>query len=101
MLQFKNIVKKPVIWIPPIIVSAVTAPISTCLLDISCSPVGSGMGTAGMVGILEAVNVMGSNYWIPLIIIDLVAPAFFTYVIYKAFKKLSFIKNGDLKLEQF
>lgn len=101
MLQFKNIVKKPVIWIPPIIVSAVTASISTCLLDISCSPVGSGMGTAGMVGILEAVNVMGSNYWIPLIIIDLVAPAFFTYVIYKAFKKLSFIKNGDLKLEQF
>lgn len=101
MLQFKNIVKKPVIWIPPIIVSVVTAPISTCLLDISCSPVGSGMGTAGMVGILEAVNVMGSDYWIPLIVIDLVAPAFFTYVIYKAFKKLSFIKNGDLKLERF
>ena len=53
MLQFKNIVKKPMIWIPPIITSVVIAPISTCLLNISCSPVGSGMGTAGMVGILE------------------------------------------------
>ena len=100
MLQFKNIVKKPMIWIPPIITSFVIAPISTCLLNISCSPVGSGMGTAGMVGILEAVNVMGTNYWVPLIVIDLVAPAFLTYGIYKAFKKLSFIKNGDLKLER-
>ncbi|WP_282144992.1 PTS transporter subunit IIC [Thomasclavelia cocleata] len=100
MLQFKNIVKKPMIWIPPIITSVVIAPISTCLLNISCSPVGSGMGTAGMVGILEAVNVMGTNYWVPLIVIDLVAPAFLTYGICKAFKKLSFIKNGDLKLER-
>ena len=100
MLQFKNIVKIPMIWIPPIITSVVIAPISTCLLNISCSPVGSGMGTAGMVGILEAVNVMGTNYWVPLIVIDLVAPAFLTYGIYKAFKKLSFIKNGDLKLER-
>ena len=39
MLQFKNIVKKPVIWVPPIIVSAIIAPVSTCLLNISCSPV--------------------------------------------------------------
>ena len=100
MLQFKNIVKKPIIWIPPIITGIIIAPISTCLLNISCSPVGSGMGTAGMVGILEAVNVMGSNYWVPLIVIDLVAPAFLTYVIYKAFKKLSLIKSGDLKLER-
>lgn len=51
-------------------------------------------------GDLEAVNVMGTNYWVPLIVIDLVAPAFLTYGIYKAFKKLSFIKNGDLKLER-
>ncbi len=100
MLQFKNIVKKPMIWIPPIITGVVIAPISTCLLNISCSPVGSGMGTAGMVGILEAVNVMGTNYWVPLIVIDLVAPAFLTYGIYKVFKKLSFIKKGDMKLER-
>lgn len=92
MLQFKNIVKKPMIWIPPIITSVVIAPISTCLLNISCSPVGSGMGTAGMVGILEAVNVMGTNYWVPLIVIDLVAPAFLTYGIYKAFKNYLLLK---------
>lgn len=101
MLQFKNIVQKPIIWIPPIISGIVIAPISTCILNIACSPVGSGMGTAGMVGILEAINVMGSNYWIPLIVIDIIAPAFISFVIYKMFKKLSFIKSGDLKLSQF
>ena len=60
MLQFKNIVKHPIIWLPPILTSAIIAPISTCLLEISCSAIGSGMGTAGLVGILEAVNVMGN-----------------------------------------
>ena len=57
------------------------------------------MGTAGFVGILEAVNVMGSSYWLPVIVIDLIAPAFLTYVIFKMFKKLTFIKSGDLKLD--
>lgn len=100
MLQFKNIIKHPVIWIPPILTSVIIAPISTCLLEISCSSVGSGMGTAGLVGVLEAVNVMGNNYWIPLILIDLIAPMFITWGIYKAFKKLRYIKPGYLKLDR-
>lgn len=100
MLQFKNIVKHPIVWVPPILASIIVAPISTCLLEIACSPVGSGMGTAGLVGILEAVNVMGSNYWIPIIIIDLLAPLLITFGIYKAFKKLRYIKSGYLKIEK-
>lgn len=101
MLQFKNIVKHPIVWLPPIIASAIVAPISTCLLEISCTSIGSGMGTAGFVGILEAISVMGNSYWIPIIIIDLIAPMFITYGIYKAFRKLNYIKKGYLKLEHF
>lgn len=101
MLQFKNIVKHPIIWVPPIIASAIIAPVSTCLLNISCSAIGSGMGTAGLVGILEAINVMGSAYWIPIIVIDIIAPIVITFGIYKAFKKLKYIKNGYLKLNRF
>lgn len=101
MLQFKNIVKHPIIWVPPIIASAIIAPVSTCLLNISCSAIGSGMGTAGLVGILEAINVMGSAYWIPIIVIDVIAPIVITFGIYKAFKKLKYIKNGYLKLNRF
>ena len=101
MLQFKNIVKHPIIWLPPILTSAIIAPISTCLLEISCSAIGSGMGTAGLVGILEAVNVMGNNYWIPIIVIDLLAPMLISFGIYKAFRKLNYIKAGYLKLDRF
>lgn len=98
MLQFKNIVKRPIIWLPPIIASIIIAPISTVVLNIQCNAVGSGMGTAGLVGILSAIEVMGAKYWIPLLLIDVVAPAIITYAIYQAFKKLRYIKNGDLKL---
>ena len=92
MLQFKNIVKHPIIWVPPILTSIIIAPISTCVLEISCTPVGSGMGTAGLVGILEAINVMGSSYWIPIIVIDIIAPILITWLIYRSFKKLKYIK---------
>ncbi|MFV0393001.1 MAG: PTS transporter subunit IIC [Coprobacillaceae bacterium] len=100
MLQFKNIVSNPIIWIPPILASIITGPISTVVLGIECTAVGSGMGTAGLVGILSAVEVMGNAYWIPIIIIDVIVPAVITYAIFKAFKKLKYIKNGDLKLTQ-
>lgn len=98
MLHFKNIVKRPVIWLPPIIASMIIAPISTVVLNIQCNAVGSGMGTAGFVGPLSAIDVMGNHYWIPLLLVDIVAPALICYAIYKAFRKLNYIRSGDLKL---
>lgn len=100
MLQFKNIVKKPMIWLPPIIASMIVAPISTLVFSISCSAVGSGMGTAGLVGILEAINVMGNNYAIVICLVDIVLPAILVFVIYKAFRKLNYIRPSDLKIER-
>lgn len=100
MLQFKNIVRRPMIWLPPIIASIIVAPISTLVFNISCSAVGSGMGTAGLVGILEAINVMGNHYAIVICLVDIVLPALLVFVIYKAFRKLNYIKSGDLKIER-
>lgn len=98
MLQFKNIVKRPIIWIPSIVASLITGPLSTALLGIQCTAVGSGMGTAGLVGILEAIQVMGSSYWLPLLIVDVLLPIVICYSMYKAFRKLNYIKSGDMKL---
>jgi uncharacterized membrane protein len=98
MLQFKNIVSHPFIWIPPILTSIITGPISSVVLGIKCNAVGSGMGTSGLVGILSAVEVMGNSYWIPIVIIDIIVPALITYGLYKTFRKLNYIKKGDLKL---
>ena len=101
MLQFKNIIRRPVIWLPTILTTIITAPISTVLLHIRCSAIGSGMGTAGLVGLLDAIQVMGNPYWIPLILIDVIAPAILTFSFYKAFRKLNYIRKGDLKIERF
>ena len=98
MLQFKNIVKRPIIWIPPIVASLVTGLVSTAVFHIQCTPVGSGMGTAGLVGLIECIGVMGSGYWLPLIIIDVIIPMAICLSMYIAFRKLNYIRSGDMKL---
>ena len=50
MLQVPNIVRKPVIWLPAIISSAILGPVSTLVFHMTSNATGSGMGTAGLVG---------------------------------------------------
>ena len=98
MLQFKNIVKRPLIWLPPIVASLITGVISSAILGIKCTAVGSGMGTAGLVGLLECIQVMGTSFWLPLILVDVLLPIIICFGMYRAFRKLNYIKSGDLKL---
>ena len=58
MLQFKNILKKPVIWLPTIIASAILGPISTCWIQVLCKGSAAGMGTAGLVGQIGTIQTM-------------------------------------------
>lgn len=100
MLQFKNIVRNPIIWLPTIITSAIIAPISTIVFKIQCNAVGAGMGTAGFVGPLAAVDVMGPSSWVVVMCVDILLPLFITYGIYKGLRKLNYIKAGDLKINK-
>ena len=50
MLQVPNIIRKPVIWIPPIVASAILGPIATIIFRMENNPAGGGMGTSGLVG---------------------------------------------------
>ncbi|MCR5007188.1 MAG: PTS sugar transporter subunit IIC, partial [Oribacterium sp.] len=49
MLQMGNIVKNPRIWIAPILCSAITGPLATCVfkMQMNGTPISSGMGTCG------------------------------------------------------
>lgn len=98
MLQFKNIVKRPIIWLPPIIASMISGIVSTAILGIKCTAIGSGMGTAGLVGLFESISVMGTSFWIPLILVDVILPFAICFGMYKAFRKLNYIKSGDMAL---
>ena len=50
MLQVPNIVRKPIIWVPAILSSAILGPVGTMILHMTSNATGSGMGTAGLVG---------------------------------------------------
>ena len=102
MLQMGNIVKKPIIWLPPIITSAITGALSAVVFKME-NPiaVASGMGTCGLVGPIGVLSAKGLDRmdFIAVILICFVLPAFLTWFIAKPFKKLGIIKNSDLKLD--
>lgn len=58
MLQFRNILRKPVIWLPTIICSALLAPFAW-VFNFASDSVGAGMGTSGLVGLIDTFKVMG------------------------------------------
>ncbi len=101
MLQFKNIIKKPIIWLPTIIASAILGPISTCVFKLKCMyPNNAGMGTAGLVGVIGTFNEMGfslPNFFI-IILMEIILPLILVFLIDLLFRKLKWIKDGDLKV---
>ncbi len=105
MLQIPNLVKKPLLWVPPIIVSAILGPISTCVLHITSTAVGSGMGTAGLVGVFETVTSLisgGTPVWLAILEVigfDVLLPAAMCLGISELMRKFGWMKQGDLKLD--
>ena len=104
MLQMPNIVKKPIIWLPAIVASAITGPISSAVLKMVSTPTGSGMGTAGLVGPIETFDAMTKANvdtvvaLIEVLAIHFVVPAIIALGVCEAMRKLNLIKNGDMKL---
>ncbi len=101
MLQFKNIIKKPIIWLPTIITSAILGPISTCWIKVSCLGSSAGMGTAGLVGQIGTISSMGVNSWqawVGIFVLQIILPAVLVFFIDLLFRKLNLIKEGDLKI---
>lgn len=101
MLQFKNILKKPTIWLPTIIASAILGPISTCWLELTCMGASAGMGTAGLVGQIGTIDSMGVNnwqVWVGIFGLMIILPGILVFFIDLLFRKLGWIKEGDLKV---
>lgn len=104
MLQIGNIVKKPVIWLPAIISSAILGPISTMAVHMTNNATGSGMGTAGLVGQINTYQTMVSAGQSPVIVIvqilimHFLLPAALSLGISELMRKKGWIKMGDMKL---
>ena len=101
MLQFKNILKKPIIWLPTIIASAILGPISTCLVKVVCMGSSAGMGTAGLVGQIGTISSMGINSWqcwVGIFGLQIILPGVIVFLLDLLFRKLNLYKEGDLKV---
>ena len=101
MLQFKNILRKPMVWLPTIIASAILGPISTCLVKVNCFGSSAGMGTAGLVGQIGTFMSMNINDWrlyVGVFVLEIIAPAILVFAIDLLFRKFKLIKDGDLKV---
>ncbi len=116
MLQMPNIVKNPRIWLPPTLASAVTGPIATCVFRLQMNDpaggVASGMGTCGLVGQIGVwsgwVNDVATGAktaitpfdWLGLLLICFVLPALLSWGICLICRRLGWIREGDLLLNQ-
>ena len=114
MLQMPNIVRNPRIWIPPTLTSAITGPIATCIFKLQMNDpaggVNAGMGTCGMCGPIGvwtgwvndvatgAKSAITSMDWMGMLLICIVLPAVLTWIFGLFFRKIGWIKEGDLKL---
>ena len=104
MLQMPNIIRNPRIWIPSIVSSAILGPVSTCVLQMTSNAVGSGMGTAGLVGPISTFTTMieTTPAWIvviEIVVMYFILPAAVSLGISELLRKIGWIKQGDMKLD--
>ena len=118
MLQMPNIVRNPRIWIPPILTSAITGPLATCVfgLQMNGAPINSGMGTCGLCGqigiwtgwlspseqaIARGASAItpGAFDWLGLLLICFVLPALLCPLFYSLCRRFGWVKQGDLTLD--
>ena len=104
MLQMPNIVKNPRIWIPPTLAGAILSPLSTIVFRLENSPLGSGMGTSGLVGQIGTIQTMAGTMpfgklLIVIVALHVVLPGALSYGIYRLMRSKGWIHDGDMTLE--
>lgn len=105
MLQFGNIMKHPQIVLAPTLAGAVLGPVSTCLLQMTNTPSGAGMGTSGLVGQFGAYSAMAENFGqgktiVLIVVMHFVAPAVLSLIFHFIFKKIGLVKDEYLALDK-
>ena len=122
MLQVPNLVKKPILWLPPVVASIVNGPLATCLfkLQMNGAAINSGMGTSGLCGQIGLITgwaapmceenaALGVDFaaataspalnWIGLVVCSFVIPALVSWLVSELMRKKGLIKEGDYALD--
>lgn len=104
MLQIGNIMRKPMIWLPAIIASAILGPISTMIFGMTSNATGSGMGSAGLVGQIMTFQTMVETLpsgvvLFQIILMHFLLPGLLAFAVSEIMRKKGWIKDGDMKLD--
>lgn len=104
MLQIPNLGKNPRILLPAVVASIVVGPIASCAFKLVATPVGSGMGTAGLVGIIDMISASLDVMPIWKVIVGtlitcIVLPAVIAWATSELLRKVGWIKKDDMKLD--
>ena len=100
MLQIPNIMKNGWTFVPPIVASAICGPIATCVFKLKCGTAGGGMGTSGLVGVIDTFTQSGMDWkiWLGVILLEFVLPAVISWAVCYGLRKWGKIKENDLLL---
>lgn len=104
MLQVPNIVRKPMIWLPAILSSAVLGPVGTMVFHMTGNATGAGMGTAGLVGQIMTWQTMIQTepmfvVLLKICLMHVIFPAILSFGISEFMRKKRWIQFGDMKLD--
>lgn len=104
MLQIPNLGKNPRILIPAVAASAVAGPLASAAFKIMCDATGSGMGTAGLVGVINTFITSIENgiaWWyvlIAVLVCYIIVPIVIALGVSELMRKKKWIKFGDMKI---
>ncbi len=105
MLQIPNIVKNPLILIPPTLTAAILGPLVTTVFRMENTPEGAGMGTSGLVGqfgtlaAMEPAGYPALEIYGKMLFLHFLLPAMLAFVFAYIMKRYKLIKEGDLTID--
>ncbi|GAF15247.1 nicotinate-regulated transporter [Bacillus sp. JCM 19045] len=100
MLLVPNIIKNPLILIPPTVAGLIAAPIGTMAFNLINNAAGSGMGTSGLVGPIMTFTEMGFTWvlFLQVLICYCIIPAVVALSVSEWMRSRNWIKANDMKI---
>ncbi len=103
MIQFPNIMRRPQIWLAPTLAAMVLGPVSTVAFKMSNIASAAGMGTSGLVGSFGTFTAMApaegaGPVLMKIAILHFLLPGVLTLLFHLLFKRLGWVRDGDMKL---
>lgn len=103
VLQFPNVIKKPLILLPALISAVILGPVSSALLKMIGTAQSAGVGSMVFIGQVATWRLLVNStppviVMIEIALMHFLLPGLISISVYKVMRKLNWIKKGDLKL---